>query len=616
MTVRPVRGASLGVAGALVAGLVIAPLGATTASAGTDDPQFAAISAESVSSDTAAAALSERRTTLAQRSSVRAGKVAASKNTQILQVWQGIQGFGSQGVSVAAGAKQIVQASGTAIRAYTKSTGAVPAKSSKTLNQFFGLPSADFAVSDPSVAYDPVGKRFIAVAVTDESGDIGLAMRISKSSAGAPFTGKKWRKTVLFAAAASTDEETNRTDVDESHPKIGVTSDKIVVTTVADDPNDVAAANRLFFFPKNAYFRGDTPGGWAATVSNTYDGQQPAINQTKQANGFIAIPSDNVVPSGAGNVGEVTVTTYTGAATNKAPVFSKTVVYPNSPLQTPNNINQAGGKSLDLGELEFTGAAWRANKLYAATTVNSGGQAAVRVYGISTAAGATLVSQGQLKSTSGANWFSPDLAIDKGNNVIVTANDLGSAGTTGPSLAVFTRKANGGSWTGARFVTKGSSVVNPAGNPILWSNSTGAAIDPTSPWDVWVSGVVGNASVGNGLTTRTARVSLAKNKASIKASAKQVRKGSKVTLTVKLTRPDSKDTVKGLPVALQKAPKSNNKFKTIKSGKTAANGTAKWKIKIKKAAKFRTLGKGVKQNNGQGRVVDQVKSKPLTVNLR
>ncbi len=149
-----------------------------------------------------------------------------------------------------------------------------------------------------------------------------------------------------------------------------------------------------------------------------------------------------------------------------------------------------------------------------------------------------------------------------------------------------------------------------------WWNSTGAAWDPTSPWDVWIAGSVGNGGVGNGLSTSVARVSLAKNKASIKASSTRVRKGSKVTFTVKLARPDSKNTIRGLPVALQRAPRSGGSFSTIKSGKTAANGTARWKVKVTKATRYRTLGKAVKQQNGAGRVVAKVTSRPVTITLR
>src|SRR5262245_25211903 len=83
VTVRPVRGASLGVAGALAAGLVIAPVGIATA-AGSDGPSFYRISADSGSSDTAGGAVDRA---VAGRAVHRAtAKTAVAKKTQILQV--------------------------------------------------------------------------------------------------------------------------------------------------------------------------------------------------------------------------------------------------------------------------------------------------------------------------------------------------------------------------------------------------------------------------------------------------------------------------------------------------------------------------------------------------
>jgi hypothetical protein len=595
VTVRPVHAASLGVAGALVAGLVLVPV-STASAVDADGPSFYAIAADSGSSD--ASGQAERRTASAERSVTRtAAKASVAKKTQILQVMDGIQVPGAEGVSVATGPKQVVQATGVNIRAYTKATGAIPAKGNKTLSAFFA-PGAGVTVSQPVLAYDPIGKRFIAVAITSDGGDTGLAMRVSKGSVAAPLTNKKWRSTVFFGSSTSGGETVASQNIDEWNPQLGVSSDKIAVTTVADDPDEATIANRIFILPKGAYFKGNEPGVWAADVDSTYNGQAPAVNATKQANAFIAIPDTN----------DVTVATYTGAAKDNPPTFSKNVVYPASAMAAPPVVAQTGGDGLDLGGLAFTGVAWRNNKLYAAATINSGGRAAVRVFGINTGSGVSLSSVKTL-SNQNADWFSPDLAIDKGGNVLVVAQDERDTPAVGPSLAVWARKSNG-TWLKSRFVEKSAGAVSGPGNPTDWWNSTGAALDPTSPWDVWVSGSVGPAG------TDVARVSLAKNKASIKASSTKVKKGNKVTFTVKLTRPDSKDTIKGLPVALQKSPKSKNSFKTVKSGKTSAKGTAQWKLKVKKASKYRTLGKAVKQNNGAGRVFDAVKSKPVTVNLK
>ncbi len=507
---------------------------------------------------------------------------------------------------MAAGATHVVQTvsdgSQGGIRAFVKSTGVRPKGATKTLLQFFGL-SNPVTVSQASVVYDPIGKRFIVVAVADNSGDVGLVMRISKGTAAVPMSGKKWLKPVEFAFATSDEEEPGRLDVVESKPLVGVSSDKIAVTAVADDPSDAVVANRIFMFPKSDYYKGAEPGGWAASVSNTYDGQAPAVNASKQANVFIAIP----------DTGDVTVATYTGPASSTPPQFSKNVVFPSDPLVAPPVIVQTSGDDLNLGGLAFTGVAWRKNNLYAATTVNSSGRAAVRVFGINTGSGVSLASDKTLASGT-ADWFNPDLAIDGAGNVLLTANDVGTA--AGPSLAVFAKK--GGKWLNPRFIAKASGVVDvpPLGGTTNFDNTTGAALDPTSPWDVWVAGVVGNGGVSNGLSTSIARVSVAKNKATIKASSTRVRKGAKVTFTVKLSRPDSKNTIRGLPVALQRAPRSGGSFATIQSGQTAANGTARWTVKVSKATRYRTLGKAVKQQNGTGRAVDKVTSRPVTVTLR
>ena len=209
MTVRRMRGASLGVAGALAAGLVLAPSsGATAGSDDQADPVFYPVSAQaavSVAGDAQARAqASARRTAVGA-----AAKAATAKATQILQTWRGIQGAGQQGVSIAAGPSQVVQTvsdgSQGGIRAFVKATGVRPTGASKTLLQFFRL-SNPVTVIQASVVYDPVGKRFIAVAVADNSGDVGLVMRISKGTAATPLTKKKWLKPVEFAFSTSTDE--------------------------------------------------------------------------------------------------------------------------------------------------------------------------------------------------------------------------------------------------------------------------------------------------------------------------------------------------------------------------------------------------------------------------
>lgn len=603
--------ASLGVAGALVAGLVITPIATNVASAaGSNGPAFSRITAHAVGSHVGADGIAARSAgTHARQSALH--KTQLSKSVQVLQSIAGISGVGYDGVATAAGPKQVVEAGGIGaqgvVRAYAKNTGKQVA--SKTTNQFFGLAANAFDVSQPTVAYDPIGKRFVAAAITDDdpgagTGDVGVVIRVSKSSAATPFTKKKWHKSVGFASAAAPTEEPGRSDVDESRPALGVSGDKVAVTVVATDPNDASVSNRLFFFPKGPLYNGSTsPGGFAASVDNTYDGQRPAVNQTKQNNLFIAIPDTN----------DVTVTTYTGPATKKAPSFSKNVVYPSKPLTAPPLVPQFGGDTIDLGGLSFTGVSWRANRLYAAATTNCGGLACIRLFGINTGSGVSLASDPKPIKSNTADWFSPAVAPDAHGNLAVTATDVGTK--VGPSQVVLFRKSNG-KLTKPRFIRAGNANANGPGATIDWFLSNSAAADPTSHWDVWVAGASGSNGTSNGLTTRVARVSLAKNVATLKASDQKVKKGSKVTFTLKLKRPDSKDAIKGLPVALQKRPLHGGKWNTVKSGKTSPKGSFKVKLKIKKNAKYQTLGKKVGKPAGNGRLIDSVKSKSVTVKLK
>ena len=130
-----------------------------------------------------------------------------------------------------------------------------------------------------------------------------------------------------------------------------------------------------------------------------------------------------------------------------------------------------------------------------------------------------------------------------------------------------------------------------------------------------MTGAVGSSVIANpNLTTSIARVSMAKNNATIKASSTRVRQGAKVTFTCKLSRPDSKDTIRGLPITLQR--KGGGKWKKIASGTTNNNGVFKSTQTINRAGQYRTLGRAVTQIGGQGQSVEKVASKPISIQLR
>jgi hypothetical protein len=536
-----------------------------------------------------------------------AAKVQKSGNQQILQIFKGVQGVGSDGLAVAAGPKHVVQVGDQAARIFVKATGAT---TNKTINQLFKTPASTAILTQPTVAYDPVGKRWIIAAISDAYGDIGVIVRVSKGST----PGKWFPSSVYGNGVTDSAVDPAMADVIESYPEIGVSSNKVAITAVADDPDDATVANRIMFFPKTGnqgLYADGASDAWTALVNSTYDGQLPAVNDTKQANLFIAVPDHDAVPTD-----DVTVTTYTGKATNNPPAFSKNVMYPATPVLAPPLVPQAGGDTLDLGPVAFTGVAWRKGKLWAVASANCGGDACIRVFGITTSAGVALIADETL-GAAGLDWFSPAVAIDEGGKVHLVANDVGTA--VGPSIEVFVRKGSD-NWTGPLLVRRGRFAVDPNDSPgtLDWHGSTSAAWDPSSPWDVWVTGVAGASGVPNDLTSRVARVSLGKNVASVKASATRVAKGAKVTFTTKLKRPGTKNTFKGLPIALQRKPVNGGSWKTIQSGKTNGNGIAKWTVKVSKAGRYRALGQAVAQKGSppEGRYVVKVTSGAVKVTLK
>ncbi len=601
------RGASLGVAGALAAGLVIAPSGGATA-AGPDGPDFYSVAASSVGSVSATAGSGERATAGATAGGKAARSAAVSSNLQALQVFNGANSIGNNGVAVAAGPKQVVQIGGQTVRTLAKNSGNVV--KTQQLGQFFGTP--DVVAGTGTIAYDPLGKRWITAVVIDNGADTGLALRASTGT-----SATKWQPRVQFAWNVGTSIDPN-TDAVELDPMIGTSSDKIVITTPVTDADQPGNVNRIFFFPKAPIYSGNSPDPWTADLNGTWSGQAPAVNASAQNNIFVAIPDNDGDP-----FPDAQVSTFTGAATSNAPNFSKSVVSLATPMTTPPVVDQgAVGDNLDLGPLAFSGAAWRSGKLFATAAGNCGGSACIRLIGIGTEAGVTLIEDEKFQSNTGADWFSPSVAID-GAGYVHTAATAVSANDLGPSLAVLTLTkvtlaSTAGTNLKARVIKIGNEAFDNNGTPgqtVSWSGSTGAAIDPTSPWDVWVTGAVGSNVVANpNLTTAIARVSMAKNNATIKASSTRVRKGSKVTFTCKLTRPDSKDTIKGLPITLQR--KGGGKWKKVASGTTTAKGVFKSTQTINRAGQYRTLGRGVTQVGGQGQAVSKAASKPISIRLR
>ena len=183
MTARTTRMIGLVATGALAAGaLAIPPSFADSPASGDSgsESSFYRIGAAGLAGDDGSASRA-------------AAKVATSKNLTVLQTFNGSDDMGADGIGVAAGPGHVMQIGGDDANVFVKSTGA---GKTRTLNAQFGLDNS-IDISDPTVEYDPVGKRWVLAAVTDDGGDIGLVVRVSKKS-----SPNKWFAPVGYATAA------------------------------------------------------------------------------------------------------------------------------------------------------------------------------------------------------------------------------------------------------------------------------------------------------------------------------------------------------------------------------------------------------------------------------
>lgn len=531
--------------------------------------------------------------------------VQGARQDQVLQRVPGLSGTArarTPQTSLAVGSKQILQVGAAGVGMWRKADGALLGKSTN-LKKFFGIKTAGTTITQPTVVYDALDKRFVVAAVSTNAGSTGFVVRVSK---GSTLTTRQssWRRPYGYDDADS---------VTESQPALGVSGDKIVVTAQASDTGDPSVANSILVISKpRLYAAGATgPSAWTSTVDNTYDGQAPAVNLSRGNAAFVAVPDTT----------DFTVYTLTGAATTKRPRFSKSVMYPSAPLVDAPNVSQGSEDPISLpSAIQSASVAWRNNRFWAALTVGctpTGDvqqRACLRILEITTGNGVSLAADRQ-RGRSGENWFAPGVSIDRGNRPHLAFSTSDPTPTAGPvTVSTSVMGLRKGRWTSPTRVARGSAQFSDGTGapPARWADAGTAAADPTSGWDVWVAGVSARSGAAPNWGTTLARASLARNVVRVGASSTRVTRGTRITVRVRLTRPQSKDAVAGLPVALQSR-SGNGRWRTVGSARTKANGMRSWTVRVRGTTQFRGVGKAART---RGLWVEQVVSRPLRVTVR
>jgi hypothetical protein len=513
------------------------------------------------------------------------GKSLAARASaeQVLQLVAGPSGgtVADPNSAVATGPKQVLVVTAQKAQVYAKST-AKPSGAALTLRALFGVNNS-IDISQAQAAYDVVGKRFVIAALADQSGDIGLVVRVSKGS-----SPTSWYPPERYLSSSTSDPNPNAV---ESLPRLGLSSDKVLLTMAATDSGDATMAARTLILDKAKLEGGGAPDGWIANNNATYGGQVPAVNATSWAPAYVAVPDFDPITSN-----DLTALVYTWKNPNSAPQSAKLVVYPTDPIAAPPTVPQPGGVAPDLvvGDGGLQSAVWRSNQLWVATTVackNDPSLACVRVWGINTA---TSGLTDETLTASGIDRFGPSLAVDAAG-VPHVGYSLVSPGSTGPGFAVAARKSTN-TWSSQVVVVPPTTAYESAS----WTTAAGASLDPTAPYDVWFTGATASstaAAPANWDMTLT-RASLTLYATSLKASKSKVKKGAKVTFSAAVTRPTGGQAVSGVAVKLQAKPKGTKKWKNVASAVTPGSGKVKWSLKVAKTTDYRVLVPGVAHSVG------------------
>ena len=368
------------------------------------------------------------------------------------------------------------------------------------LNAFFKVPFGQ-TFSDPRVVFDAPSGRWFATGLSFNS-SYGSQIYIAVSSTSNPSG--IW--TVYSGDSSST--------VLHDQPKVGVSADKVVMAW-----ND---------FLSGAFFQGSViwviqksdllAAGSVAISGVGPDGSRPSIAPAQNLSYDPNDPTTNTayaVYNHSPNVGLLTIT--------GTPRFGGVAMSESDPYMgattTPPKADQFGYPgSIDTGDTRFLTAAWQGGTLWTSANDGCGTVVCARLVAVSTTASPSVTFSQDLTSPGGDLYY-PAVTMDQSGNMAAVYSV--SSTSTYPSVRVIGATLSGSSYTllsgqtvnsGTNIYSYGSCLTSP---PCRWGDYSGAAVDPTNPNDVWVTGEysasnvgVNNTVVSNNWGTYTARLTV------------------------------------------------------------------------------------------------------------
>jgi hypothetical protein len=361
------------------------------------------------------------------------------------------------------------------------------------LSTLFGAPDITMNApfySDPRVVYDALSGRFFATELifdscnpsppppavgctTNSNSEVDLAVSTDN-------TGTQW--TVY-------DIQNNQTNTLFDQPKLGVSSDKIVMTW---NNTGFAGPYQFVVAQKSDLLAGGNIGVYFFPLDTTHFNVIPVIS--------LDASNDEYAVNTNQNSSTLTVTTFTGTpnANNVAKTHTDLSV---GSISTPPGAQQPSpGPNLDSGVSEMKSAVWQNNQIWAvgATGCTPPGdnttRACIRIDTASTSGTPSLLQDANL-GQNGAHLTYPSVMVDTFGNLFIghSVSSTSQNPTAGMSFAPVGTFPS--TFAGMDYATGAGVYSNIDSNGLnRWGDYSGSARDPVNPKDVWFAEEYGSTS--------------------------------------------------------------------------------------------------------------------------
>ena len=382
---------------------------------------------------------------------------------------------------IAAGPNQVVEMVNSSGSVWDKQGGMLKLFD---LNLFFKVPSG-YSFSDPRVLFDQVSQRWFA--------------------SGVAFIPPSYASVVVIAVSASTDATgtwfqyaaDNSSTLTHDQPKIGVSSDKVVLSW-----NDFYQAaffqgQSTWVFQKSQMLAGSSPvNGAAMGPDSSRSSPVPAVQITSNSDEYVVFNGTDCGTLGGNCIGAIGVVRISGTPLQGNVFWNESDPGLAATSAPPAADQQGMPGSIATNDDRFLTAVWENGVLWTGGNdaclppADTSARPCSRLIQVMTA-GPNVTQNFDIASTGGGLYY-PALGLDGAGDMYVVYNISSSTQYIGVRITGQLASAPVQTVAPGQTIHPGDATYNM--NPCFgtnqtsrWGDYSGAAIDPQNPTDVWVA---------------------------------------------------------------------------------------------------------------------------------